>query len=472
VSIFFRRCHSCCRPMDDDADRVDFAVLAEHHPGFRAHVINSSDGKARINWNDPAALKALTAATLSFKYHIKWDIPDGSLCPPVPNRATYLRWVDRLLRATVEIGNQGDGFTGIDVGTGASCIYPLLGVALFGHRFLATDTDSVALEWAAKNIEANEWGDRIVTRLQADSKKILEDVLEDDEEADFVVCNPPFFDRAASSYGSGDESDDASETTAEAVTAYGGHGSANPSVPRRDRATVLTRHEHSTEGGEVAFVGRMIEESLLLRERITWYTTMLGRKQSLTTLRQRLETHKYVSIRCTTISRGKTTRWLLGWTFCKFDTEQSTVASVSKRPRDGESQTPAKRRVCSVPHCTRIEMGKRGICAVLYPAAVVPALFNAFGSRLEEMGATQVKCTGGQLSASIPATLLSSAEATDRAPSAASGFTLSARPIDSPGGTGVAIGFALHLPKTTKPLASPPASFAALVRRLCSAPDT
>lgn len=40
-----RRCHSCCRPMDDDADRVDFAVLAEHHPGFRAHVINSSDGK-------------------------------------------------------------------------------------------------------------------------------------------------------------------------------------------------------------------------------------------------------------------------------------------------------------------------------------------------------------------------------------------------------------------------------------------
>lgn len=44
------------------------------------------------------------------------DIPDGSLCPPVPNRATYLRWVDRLLRATVGVGNQGDGFTGIDVG--------------------------------------------------------------------------------------------------------------------------------------------------------------------------------------------------------------------------------------------------------------------------------------------------------------------------------------------------------------------
>lgn len=43
-----RRCHSCRRPMDDDTDRVDFAVLAEHHPGFRAHVLNSSDGKV---WN-------------------------------------------------------------------------------------------------------------------------------------------------------------------------------------------------------------------------------------------------------------------------------------------------------------------------------------------------------------------------------------------------------------------------------------
>ena len=45
---------------------------------------------------------------------------------------------------------------------------------------------------------------------------------------------------------------------------------------------------------------------------------MIGRKQSLTALRKTLESLKDVSIRCTNILHGKTTRWLLAWTFHKF----------------------------------------------------------------------------------------------------------------------------------------------------------
>lgn len=45
---------------------------------------------------------------------------------------------------------------GIDIGTGASCIYPLLGVSVMGNwSFIATDTDAVSAEWAKRNVRSN-----------------------------------------------------------------------------------------------------------------------------------------------------------------------------------------------------------------------------------------------------------------------------------------------------------------------------
>lgn len=44
---------------------------------------------------------------------------------------------------------------GVDVGTGASCIYPLLGAKVAGWSFLATEIDAVSAEWAEKNVRSN-----------------------------------------------------------------------------------------------------------------------------------------------------------------------------------------------------------------------------------------------------------------------------------------------------------------------------
>jgi len=48
-------------------------------------------------------------------------------------------------------------------GTGASCIYPLLGARLNGWSFLATEIDRVSAEYAAKNVKTNNFTDNITS---------------------------------------------------------------------------------------------------------------------------------------------------------------------------------------------------------------------------------------------------------------------------------------------------------------------
>lgn len=69
----------------------------------------------------------------------RW-IPDGQLCPTVPNRSNYIHWVEDLLSSdiipnTVSAGGKVRGF---DIGTGANCIYPLLGASLLGWSFVGS----------------------------------------------------------------------------------------------------------------------------------------------------------------------------------------------------------------------------------------------------------------------------------------------------------------------------------------------
>ena len=50
-------------------------------------------------------------------------------------------------------------------GTGASCIYPLLGAKLNGWRFLATEIDQESVTYALGNVQRNAMGDKIKGEL-------------------------------------------------------------------------------------------------------------------------------------------------------------------------------------------------------------------------------------------------------------------------------------------------------------------
>jgi 23S rRNA (adenine1618-N6)-methyltransferase len=71
-----------------------------------------------------------------------------------------------------------------------------------------------------------------------------------------------------------------------------------------------------TRGGEVDFVKRMIDKSLQLRDRIQWYTSMLGKLSSVSILVETLIKHGNHNFAVTEFEQGsKTKRWAVAWSW-------------------------------------------------------------------------------------------------------------------------------------------------------------
>ncbi|WP_456308736.1 RlmF-related methyltransferase [Serratia proteamaculans] len=62
------------------------------------------------------------------------------MCPPIPGRADYLHHLADLL-ATSNGGEipRGKGVAILDVGIGANCIYPIVGLREYGWRFSGSE---------------------------------------------------------------------------------------------------------------------------------------------------------------------------------------------------------------------------------------------------------------------------------------------------------------------------------------------
>jgi len=71
-----------------------------------------------------------------------------------------------------------------------------------------------------------------------------------------------------------------------------------------------------TPGGEVAFVSKMLEESIQLRERVQWYTSMLGKLSSVPVVVDKLRQAGCTNWAVAELVQGsKTRRWVLGWSW-------------------------------------------------------------------------------------------------------------------------------------------------------------
>uniref|UniRef100_A0A3B4BCE8 U6 small nuclear RNA (adenine-(43)-N(6))-methyltransferase n=1 Tax=Periophthalmus magnuspinnatus TaxID=409849 RepID=A0A3B4BCE8_9GOBI len=266
----------------------DFAYLAAKYPEFQQHVQTSLVGRPVINFKEPEAVRALTCTLLKEDFGLTIEIPLERLIPTVPLRLNYIHWVEDLIDGQKQLRR------GIDIGTGASCIYPLLGATMNGWYFLATEVDDICFDYAKKNVEQNNLSD-LIKVVKVPKKTLLMDALKEETEIVYDFCMFPylfcFF------------------------TKQRGVNSRNSRRPPPSSVNTGGVTEIMAEGGELEFVKRIIHDSLQLKKRLRWYSCMLGKKCSLAPLKEELRKQGVPKVTYTEFCQGRTMRWALAWSF-------------------------------------------------------------------------------------------------------------------------------------------------------------
>ncbi|GBB93819.1 hypothetical protein RclHR1_22370002 [Rhizophagus clarus] len=315
----------------------DFSVLAFKYPSFYPFVHYSKEGKPFIDYKNPEAVRELTYCLLREDFNLFLDIPLDTLCPPVPSRLNYIHWIEDLVSSTESHEESGQHTVyGIDIGTGASCIYPLLGCTLNKNWvFLATDIDEKAVKYAKDNVQRNSLDDRITVHYNKMGKKILldENMIKDTTlKFSFCMCNPPFYENQEE-YEKGVEN---KLTTPHSVCT----GSSN---------------EMFTPGGEFQFIKDILEESLFLRTKIRWYTSKIGRLETVNKMVCELKKVGIDNYVITEFCQGFTRRWGIGWSFGTQRPTFSDLQPVSKKLR---KSAPPKNEFCVILPINMIEVFK------------------------------------------------------------------------------------------------------------------
>ncbi|KAL8271469.1 hypothetical protein Esti_004670 [Eimeria stiedai] len=321
---------------------LNFALLAEKHPPLSAFLSVSPSGYVSYDFSSREAQLQLCTALFRCIYSLSFSLPPSQsfLVPTLPNRSNYIHFLADLLShteglgpprgppipggdpyilkegaprgesaaahsqsapdaccngapslqpATGAVGEEGEGgpprgpqVRVLDVGVGASCVYPLLGVADYDWCFVGSDINGEFLSAAAANVKANALGARISLRQQEEKNHIFQGVVrESDPLFAASVCNPPFY---------------ASE---EEVAIN----------PRREKGG--STNELVCEGGEEAFLARMLSESKSFCCNFLWFTTLVARA----TTRDRLKREIHAGMRKAgkqqeSLFQGIAERWL------------------------------------------------------------------------------------------------------------------------------------------------------------------
>ncbi len=288
-------------PRNRHRDRYDFAALAKACPELGPFVSQGPRGPT-VDFADARAVRLLNRAILQAAYGIVgWDIPEGYLCPPIPGRADYLHHAaDLLAELNVGVIPRGAAIHVLDIGTGANLIYPLIGHREYGWSFVGTDIDKAALDTGRKMLKANTGFEAAIElRLQRDRGALFEGILKPGERFDLSLCNPPFFASAEEARASArDKWRKLGRGAQGARRNFGGQGA-----------------ELWCEGGEAAFVRRMIEESARHPSACRWFTSLVSKSFNLPALRKALHGVEARDIRTVDMAQGQKRGRFLAWRF-------------------------------------------------------------------------------------------------------------------------------------------------------------
>ena len=284
-------------------EKYDLDALVIAVPELSEYIQPNKHGENSVDFANPVAVKLLNQALLHHYYGIKnWDFPEENLCPPIPGRADYLHYIaDLLTQSNFGTLPNGELITVLDVGVGANCIFPILGITEYNWNFVGSDISTESLA-SAKNIIENNVSlkDKIEFRLQENAKSIFKGIINEEEKIDLTICNPPFH----------SSTEEAQKTSRRKVKNLTGKKVKSPKLNFAGISAELI-----CDGGEHTFIHNMIAESKNFAENCYWFSTLVSKESNLKGIYRALSLAEATQVKTIPIGTGNKSSRIICWSF-------------------------------------------------------------------------------------------------------------------------------------------------------------
>ncbi len=293
--------------------RYDLELLVKTVPELQTRVFVNDHGVESIDFFDPEAVKLLNRALLLVHYGVEyWDIPEGYLCPPVPGRADYIHHLADFFEAP-----KGSHIRALDIGTGANCIYPIIGHSEYKWSFVGSESEGTAYQNACEIVEKNsKLKGKIDLRLQENKNRFFHGIIKNDELFEFTICNPPFFKSAKEAKAANRKK----------------YKSLNPKSTRSKNLNFGGQaNELWTPGGEELFIHNMIHESRQFSNSCYWFSTLVSKESILQSVFKAFRRAKVKEYKTIEMTQGNKKSRFVSWTF--LDDKQRKLWQESRISR-------------------------------------------------------------------------------------------------------------------------------------------
>lgn len=281
----------------------DLESMQETVPELKQYLLTGRANRLTIDFSDSKAVRCLNTAILKHYYGIDyWEFPKHNLCPPIPGRAEYIHHIADLLGSDLD-GNipRGEEVNCLDIGAGASCIYPIIGVIDYGWSFICSEVDDQSITSSQLIIENNEaLKGKIVVKRQDHFRYMLKGILKKGQKIDISLCNPPFF----------KSKEEAMRSTRRKVRNLTGKIQQKPK-----RNFSGSQNELIYQGGDVRFIRNLIIESKDFGNQVLWFSVLVSKVSNLKRITDFLKSFRPKELRTMDFATGNKKSRILAWSF-------------------------------------------------------------------------------------------------------------------------------------------------------------
>lgn len=271
--------------------KPDFLTLIKEFPELKKYILKQNEDNEeefQFDWSNNELSLLMDKSILNYYFNIKYyDIPKGFLIPPIPSRINYINLINSIITKLIndiDIKN----IIGIDIGTGANIIYPILGYSIYKWKFICTEINREAFNNAKLILQKNNLENNINIIKQNNKDNIFISILNRENKYIFSMCNPPYY-----NYENEIKLED------------------------KKRDNEYNFDEIYYKNGEYGFFQRYFEESICYKNNVFLYTILIGKKINAENIYDKLSSYSDIIkiYNMQKILTGNNVRYIIYWSF-------------------------------------------------------------------------------------------------------------------------------------------------------------